>query len=102
MKTVDTIAERLRREPYILFKNNCFTKSMRFKKECASIGIPARVVACIGLARARCFGHWLTILVIHGWGEAEGRRIETSRPLGNSAIWGIITMNIKPVVAIWL
>lgn len=102
METVDAIAERLRQEPYILFKNDCITKSLRFKKECAAIGVSASAVACIGLARAKWFGHWLTIPVIHGWGEVGGKRIETSRPLGDSGIWGIIPMNIKPVVAIWL
>ena len=55
----------------------------------------------IGLARARLFGRWLTIPVIHGWGEVEGKRIETSRPLGASGIWGIIPANIKPVIALW-
>ncbi len=95
------IAEKLRREPYRLFTNNCLTKSARFKRECERQGIPARAVACIGLARARFFGHWITIPALHGWGEVEGKRIETSRPLGHSGVWGIVPMNIKPVIAVW-
>lgn len=94
----EKIAEKLRQEPYFLFKNDCLTKSKRFKKECLALGIPASAVACIGLARAKWFGHWLTILVIHGWGEVEGKRIETSRPLGQSTIFGIVPMNIKPII----
>ncbi|MFH1169137.1 MAG: hypothetical protein V1691_00445 [Chloroflexota bacterium] len=95
------IAERLRQEPYRLLNNDCLTKSARFKRACRELGIPARAVACIGLARARLFGRWLTLPVIHGWGEVDGQRIETSRPLGSSGLWGIVPMNIRPLVAIW-
>lgn len=98
----ERIAKRLRQEPYVLFRNDCIIKSIRLRKECSLIGIPVRVVACIGLARAKWFGHWLTIPVIHGWGEVEGKRIETSRPLGSSGIWGIVPVNIKPIIAIWI
>jgi hypothetical protein len=96
----EIIAEKLRQEPYNLFSNDCIIKSVRLKKECQAMGIPARVVVCIGQARARWFGRWLTIPVIHGWGEVESKRIETSRPLGSAGIWGIVPMNIKPVIAI--
>ena len=100
IEKADNIAEKLRQEPYHLLNNDCITKSLRLKKECKAMGIPASVVVCIGLVRARWFGRWLTIPLIHGWGEVEGKRIETSRPLGNSTIWGIVPMNIKPVIAI--
>ena len=100
MEKAEIIAEKLRQEPYHLFSNDCITKSLRLKKECQALGIPARVVVCVGLARARWFGCWLTIPVIHGWGEVEGNRIETSRPLGSSGLWGIVPVNIKPVIAI--
>ena len=98
LEKADSIAEKLRQEPYSLFKNDCITKSVRLKKECQAVGISARVVVCVGLAKARWFGYWLTIPVVHGWGEVEGRRIETSRPLGSSGLWGIVPMNIKPVI----
>ena len=101
LEEAEEIAERLRHEPYILFKNDCISKSIRFKRACQTLGIPARAVACIGLGRARLFGHWLTIPVIHGWGEVGGKRIETSRPIGSSGIWGIVPVNIRPVIAVW-
>ncbi len=100
IEKAEEIAERLRQEPYNLFINDCFTKSIRLKRQCKALGIPARVVACIGLARARLFGRWLIIPVIHGWSEVEGKRIEVSRPLGSSGIWGIVPVNIKPVITI--
>jgi hypothetical protein len=96
----DRMAEKLRQEPYVLFKNDCITKSKRLKKECQPIGIKVKVVVCIGLARANWFRRWLTIPVIHGWGEVEDKRIETSRPLGSSGIWGIVPMYIKPIIVI--
>jgi len=97
---VEKIAERLRQEPYNLLRNDCITKSIRLKRQCKALGIPARVVACIGLTRARLFGFWLTIPVIHGWAEVDGKRIETSQPLGSSGTWGIIPVNIKPIIAV--
>lgn len=102
MINVDEIAEKLRREPYVLFKHDCLTKSFRLKKECSALGIQVRVVVCIGLAKAKWFGHWFTIPVTHGWGEVEGKRIEVSRPLGTSGIWDIIPVNIKPIISIWI
>ena len=98
LEEVEKIAEKLRQEPYNLFKNDCITKSVRLKKECQALGIQARVVVCLGLVPARLFGHWLTLPVIHGWAEVDGKRIETSRPLGTSAIWRIVPANIKPII----
>ena len=100
LEKVEEMAERLRQEPYNLFKNDCITKSVRLKRECKAKGIRAVVVACIGLAKARLFGCWLTIPVIHGWCEVEGKRIETSRPLGSSGLWGIVPVNIKPIITV--
>ena len=100
IEKADNIAERLRQEPYSTFKNDCITKSIRLKRECRAIGVPARVVICIGLARARWFGRWVTIPVVHGWGEVQGRRIETSRPIGSAAMWGIVPVDIRPVIAV--
>lgn len=105
METVDAIAERLRQEPYILLsfrKSNCIAKSFRFKKECKRIGVEARVVICIGLTKAKPLGFWMKMLTIHAWGEVEGRKVETTMPLGKVGIWGVVDIDIKPVIAIWL
>lgn len=102
VEQADELAEKLRQEPYHLFGNDCIIKSFKLKRECAKLGIPVRVVICIGLARARFFGRWLTIPVIHAWGEVSRQRIETSRPIGAAGIWGIVPVNIKPVIAIRL
>jgi len=100
LKKAEDIAELLRREPYNLLKNDCITKSVRFKRMCKSQGISARVVVCIGLARAKWFGHWLVLPVVHGWGEVASNRIETSRPLGSSGLWSIVPANIYPLIMI--
>ncbi len=101
LEIAEEIAEKLRRQPYHLFKNDCLIKSIKFKKQCEAHGVPAHCVACIGLARARLFGGWFTIPVIHGWGEVEGKRIEVSRPIGTGGVWGIVPVYIKPVFAVW-
>jgi hypothetical protein len=94
----EAIAEKLRQEPYVLFRNDCLTKSKRLRKACQPLGIDVKVIACIGIARAYWFRRWLTVPVIHGWAEVDGMRIETSRPLGSSGIWGIVPMYIKPII----
>ena len=96
----EEIAGALRQEPYHMLTNDCITKSVRLKRQCRALGIPVKVVVCIGLARAQWFGRRLTIPVIHGWGEVEGKRVETSRPLGSSGIWGIVPVNIRPVISV--
>ncbi|MFC2031886.1 hypothetical protein ACFLUS_00705 [Chloroflexota bacterium] len=55
LEKAEEIAERLRQEPDNLLKNECIIKSMKLKREFEALGIPARVVACIGLAQARLF-----------------------------------------------
>lgn len=94
------IAEKLREEPYSLFRNDCIIKSWRFKKQCRAEDIKAKVVVCLGYAPARLFGRYLTALTIHGWGEVAGTRFEISRLLGSYGTWGIVPVNIKPLPAI--
>lgn len=98
LEKAEEIAERLRQEPYNLLTNDCISKSVRLKSECRSLGIPAKVVVTIGIAKARLLSRRLTVPVIHGWGEVEGKRVETSRPIGSSGVMGIIPVNIKPVI----
>ena len=100
-KKAEELAEKLRQEPYVLFKNDCISKSLRLKRQCKDLGIDASVVVCIGISKAKWFGQCLTIPVIHGWGEVEGKRIETSRPLGSKGTWSIVPVNIEPVIWAW-
>lgn len=100
MEKVEAIAERLRREPYHLLKNDCIIKSQRLKRECQRLGVPARVVLCIGLVQARVFGRWVTMPVVHAWAEVAGKRVETSRPIGSTGVWGIVPVNIRPVMTV--
>lgn len=104
MTKVDKIAEKLRREPYHVFpmRYNCIGKSFRFKRECQRIGVDTRVVICAGRVKARPLGFWMKILMIHAWGEVEGRRIETAHPLGEMGLWGMIDIDLKPIIAIWI
>ncbi len=100
LRRADELAEALRQEPYHLLTNDCITKSVRFKRACAAAGLPARVALCLGLAEARWFGHWLTVPVIHAWGEVAGARLETSRPLGAAGVWGILPATVRPLVTL--
>jgi len=99
IERVEKLAEKLRHEPYKLLTNDCFMKSMKLKRQCQELGIPARIIACIGIVRAQVFRlWWMTIPVIHGWVEVDGQRIEVSRPHGVPGTWGIIPGNIRPLI----
>ena len=100
----ERIAEELRRECYSFLFNDCIVKSIRFVRACRRRGIKAQVVLTLGRARARLplLARWATIPVIHAWGDVRGRRIEVSRPLGSSGMWGIVPRDIQPVVKLRL
>jgi hypothetical protein len=104
-KTAESIAENLRQEPYHLFRNDCFIKSLRFRSQCRKKGIKAYVVWCaLGLAKVRLpLIREVTIpYCTHYWGEVKGQRFETSRPLGSPGAFGIVPSKIKPIIAIRL
>lgn len=101
----ETIAEGLRKEPYHLFRNDCFTKSLRFRSECRKRGIKARLVFCVlGVVKARLplVGEVNIPYTPHFWGEVKGQRIETSRPLGSCGHLGIAPSKIRPVIVVRL
>lgn len=100
VEKADLLAEKLRQEPYHLFRNDCIIKSFRLKRQLKAMGIPAKVCICLGTSPGKWFGSWMTLPIIHAWAEVEGRRIETSRPLGSSGIWGIVPMKVRPVIAV--
>lgn len=99
----EEIAEKLRQEPYHLFRNDCFTKSRRFVRECQKRNIEAKLVWCVlGLVKAKLpiIGFRTFPYSLHFWGEVEGKRFETSRPLGSAGGLGIIPKDIKPIITI--
>lgn len=104
MSKVDEIAERLRNEPYhfLPFRSNCIGKSFRFKRECIEAGIEARVVICSGIVEIRKFDFHFGLPVIHGWGEADHRRIELARPLDEESPFGSFDIDLRPIIAIWI
>lgn len=101
--TVEKIAEDLRQEPYHLFINDCLAKSIRFRSQCRRRGIKAYVIWCtLGLAKLKIpsLGEISIPYCTHFWGEFEGKRFETSRPLGTRGLFGIIPSRIKPLLTI--
>ncbi len=99
---LNKLIEKIREESYHLLTNNCFGKSFKFKRKCHELGVEVRIVICIGLVKAKWFGHWVTILVPHGWADMNGIRIELGRQLGTPGLWETIGEEIKPIVAIWI
>jgi len=103
MDLVNVMAEKLRQEPYRLFRNNCFTKSIRLRSECRRRGIKATIVWCaLGLVKVPVpmVGNITIPLCIHWWAEACGQRVETSRPLGSKGHLGIVPSDIRPIITV--
>ena len=66
------------------------------------MGVAARMITCVGLTWAKPLGFWVKMLTIHAWGEVDGKRVEVATPLGKAGIWGIVDVNIKPVLGVWI
>jgi len=98
---VEHLAEELRQEPFIMLKTNCITKSLRLKKQLKALGIPARILLCLGTARVKWFSHWIIIPSIHAYCDVENTRIETSRSPEAYDVWRIAPANIKPIIGVW-
>jgi hypothetical protein len=100
---VDEAAEKLRREPYHLFRNDCIIKSIRLVRECRKHNIAAKFVWCaLGLEKARLpvVEEVPFLVFIHAWVEVDDRRIETSRPIGSPGFMGLIPSKIRPIITI--
>ena len=103
-KEVNDIVEKIRREPWRTFpmRSNCLGKSLKFREECRRIGIRARIVFALGLARNDWIPFLPSVLLFHAWAEIDGQRIELARPLDERNTWNTLDIDIKPVFAIWI
>ena len=103
LEIAEQIAENLRQEPHHLFRNNCFTKSFRFRSECCKRGIKAHLVWCIlgvGQIKIPLLGNISIPNLSHFWGQVHGQRFETSRPLGSRGSFGVVASEIKPILTV--
>ena len=100
--TVDRLAEELRQEPFTFRHSSCIVKSLKLKRKLKALGIPARILLCLGTARVNWFGHWITIPSIHAYCDVENTRFETSRAPEDYDMWRIAPANIKPLIGVWL
>lgn len=96
------IAERIRGEPFHMLTNNCFRKSLKFRRECRKVGIRVRVV--LALVITPCDRLLLPPYVVwfHAWAEVDGQRIELARPLDERNLANTFDADIQPVVEIRL
>ena len=103
VEDVNTIAEKLRQEPWHMFPGicNCLGKSFRFRHRCREINVDAKVVlALISVSNERFFFLPKKIYGFHAWAEVNGERIELARPLGNKNPWNNYDVDIKQVIRI--
>lgn len=101
-KKVNAIAEKLRREPFQMFGNNCLRKSLKFRRECRGIGVSVRIVLSLCLTPCKRFPLPPKVVWVHAWAEIDGQRIELARPLGERNTVNTFDIDIKPIIAIWI
>lgn len=99
---VEHIAERLRKEPFHILRNNCLIKSLRFRKECREIGVGARVVFALVLFPCARFPLPPWVMWFHAWAEINGRRIELARPLDERNTAYTFDVDIRPIIRVWI
>jgi len=90
MTELEIAINELQREKYNFLWNNCIIKSFRLKKMFPG----TRVVICIGL--------WKWCPQVHAWCVIDGRRIETSHPVGTTSFMGVVSSDIVPIIGIWI
>ncbi len=101
MMKVEEIAERLRKEPFHMFGNNCLQRSLKFREECLKVGVSVRVVLALVLTPCKRFLLPPYIIWFHAWAEIDGRRIELARPLNERNTANTKDIELKPIIAIW-
>lgn len=83
-----------------MFGNNCFRKSLKFRKECRRIGISARVVFALVITPCKRLPLPPGVVWFHAWAEVDGQRIELARPLGEKNTANTFDSDIRPIIAI--
>ena len=98
---IEEIAERIRHEPFHSLTNNCFIKSIKFKRACSKLDIRVAVVASLSTVEFRRWGIHFWFLIIHAWAFANERRLEVARPLDEKSLWGTFDIDVIPIIGIW-
>lgn len=93
-------AERIRREPFQMFWNNCIIKSFKFRKYCRELGVNAKVVIALVVTSCDRFPLPPKIVWFHTWAEVDGKRIEVARPLDEKNTANTYDIDIRPIMLI--
>jgi len=99
---VEHIAERLRKEPFHMLRNNCLLKSLRFRKECRKIGVGVRIVFALVLTPCARSPLPPWVVWFHAWAEIKGQRIELARPLDERNAANSFDIDIRPIIGVWI
>ena len=96
------IADRIRRETYHVFTNNCVHKTLRFRKECRRIDIRVEVVLALVIVPCKRWFLPPYIPWYHAWARVYGQRVELARPLDEKSVFNTFDVDTRPIVAIYL
>jgi hypothetical protein len=69
--------DKIYREPYHLFGNNCIRKSLRIKSKAEELGEKADLICCISIVPIKKW-HNLPTINPHMYVEIEGKKIDVS------------------------
>jgi len=83
---LSSFIDKIYREPYFLFGNNCIRKSLKIKTKAEELGKRADLVCCISIVPIK---KWYNLPTVnpHMYVEVEGRKIDVSLDPGHEAVY---------------
>ena len=101
--SIERLASRIRKRPYLLISDNCLIKSVEFAKRCTEMGVEAKVVPCLALfyLRLPVDDFKVPLVSFHFYAEVLGKRYEVSREPRDEKRFGTV-YNGEPKVLVRL
>jgi hypothetical protein len=83
---LSSFIDKIYREPYFLFGNNCIRKSLKIKSKAEGLGKKADLICCISIVPIKKWRNLPTINP-HMYTEVEGKKIDVSLDPGHEEIY---------------
>ncbi|MDP3879850.1 MAG: hypothetical protein Q8Q07_06060 [Dehalococcoidales bacterium] len=77
MNELTDFIDKVYREPYSLFRNNCIHKSLKIRARAEELGERVDLICCLSMVPVRNW-HNLRIIKFHVYTEINGRKVDVS------------------------
>ncbi|MFC1939685.1 hypothetical protein ACFLXO_03240 [Chloroflexota bacterium] len=86
MNELSSFIDKVYKEPYSLFGNNCINKSLKIKARAEELGKRADLICCISIVKIKKWHNFPT-LNPHLYLEIEGKKVDVSLDPGHEEIY---------------